>query len=257
MKHLEFDGIPQSIPGSREDTIHGEMEKKIDSFAVNLKPGDVGLFYYAGHGIQIEGENFLIPVDFVLKDEADTKYSSYSASRLHDRMEKAGTGLNIIILDACRNNPFLSARSTSRGLALMRSGEGTFIAFATAPGKTASDNPRGVNGLFTNYLLEALKEPGLNLDQVFSRVRERVALASNRKQIPWTASSVIGEFYFNESQLPKSVPPNTVAHTVDVSNPPDTTEVKLALAVKPLQTLPRHERGVSSIALSADERRRS
>jgi len=196
-----------------------EMESAVDNFITNLKPGSVGLCYYAGHGIQIEGENYLIPIDFTMKDEADAKYSSYSASRLNERMEKAGTRLNIIILDACRNNPFLSTRSTSRGLAIMNSGQGTFIAFATAPGKTASDNTKGANGLFTSHLLEIIKEPSLSLEQVFSKVREKVASASNGKQIPWTSSSVIGEFYFNPLRLLSNMPPAAAPNTETVSPP--------------------------------------
>jgi len=174
-----------------------EMERAVDRFIRELGPGKTGVFYYAGHGMQIEGENYLAPIDFVIRDEADAKYSAYSASRVVERMEKTGAGLSIVILDACRNNPFVTTRSSSNGLALMSSGEGIFIAFATAPGKTAADNPRGANGLFTTHLLTALKERGLTLDQVFSKVRERVATASDRKQIPWTSSSVIGDFYFN------------------------------------------------------------
>jgi hypothetical protein len=194
-----------------------EMERAIDQFIMNLQPGNIALFYFAGHGIQLDGENYLIPVDFVLKDEADAKYSSYSASRLLDRMERANTRLNMIILDACRNNPFLPSRSTPRGLAIMTTGQGTlqgtYIAFATSPGKTASDNSLKRNGLFTGYLIETLKESSLNLDQIFSKVREKVALASNRNQVPWTASSVIGEFYFNLPKASNSLLPITEAHT--------------------------------------------
>src|SRR5262245_8050656 len=190
-----------------------EMEKAIDRFITDLKPGSVGLFYYAGHGIQVEGENYLIPTDFTLKDEADAKYTSYSASRLNERMEKTGSRLNIIILDACRNNPFLPSRSASRGLAIMSSGQGTFIAFATAPGRTASDNPKGANGLFTGHLLETMREPGLSLEQVFSKVREKVATASNGRQIPWTSSSVIGEFNFNPLQARRNAPSPLITDT--------------------------------------------
>ena len=205
-----------------------DMEKAIDRFITDLKPGSVGLFYYAGHGIQVEGENYFIPTDFTLKDEADVKYSSYSASRINERMEKAGARLNIFILDACRNNPFLPARSASRGLAIMSSGQGTFIAFATAPGKTASDNPKGINGLFTGHMLETMKDPGLSLEQVFSKVREKVASASNGRQIPWTSSSVIGDFYFTPLQIRTNAPAPV---RPDTGAPPP----KLAPTPSPLQ----------------------
>jgi uncharacterized caspase-like protein len=149
------------------------MERAIDRFIGRIRNGDVVLFFYAGHGIQVNNENYLVPVDFDAKDEADAKYVSYSASRLQDRIDAAGARLTMIILDACRNNPFRATRAAGGGLATMPSGKGTLIALATSPGKTADDNPNGTNGLFTSHLVKALGEPGLSLDQVFNRVRER------------------------------------------------------------------------------------
>jgi len=181
-----------------------KLEEAIDRFIASLEPGGVGLFFFAGHGIQLEGENYLVPVDFTLRDAADAKYSSYMVSRLIDRMEGARTRLNIIILDACRSNPFLPVRSP-RGLAIMSTpGRGTFIALATGPGKLASDNPEGSNGLFTNCLLEALKKPGLTLDEIFAEVKERVYDASNGKQTPWIASNVIGKPTLDPYKLAQS-----------------------------------------------------
>lgn len=172
------------------------LEQSVDRFVAKMKAGDVAMFYYAGHGIQIDGENYLVPVDFDAKDEADAKYVSYSASRVQERMDRAGARLTIVVLDACRNNPFRATRSTGGGLAAMNTGKGTLIAFATSPGRTADDNAGGTNGLFTSHLVRALREPGLSLDQVFNRVRERVYMESGERQLPWTVSSVIGEFYF-------------------------------------------------------------
>lgn len=172
------------------------LERSVDQFVTRIQPGDVAMFYYAGHGIQIDAENYLVPVDFDAKDEADAKYVSYSASRVQERMDRAGARLTILVLDACRNNPFRATRSTGGGLAAMNTGKGTLIAFATSPGKTADDNVHGTNGLFTSHLVRALREPGLSLDQVFNRVRERVYAESGERQLPWTVSSVIGEFYF-------------------------------------------------------------
>jgi hypothetical protein len=144
----------------------------------------------------LQEENYLAPVDFDAKDEADAKYVSYSASRLQERIEGAGARLTILVLDACRNNPFRTSRSGAGGLSAMNAGKGTLIAFATSPGKTADDNPGGANGLFTMHLVKAMREPGLSLDQVFNRVRERVYTDSGQRQLPWTVSSVIGEFHF-------------------------------------------------------------
>ncbi len=128
---------------------------------------------------------------------------------MQERLEKAGARVILVVLDACRNNPFAATRSTSGGLAAMGSGNGTLIAFATAPGKTADDNPRGDNGLFTSHLIQALREPGLSLDQIFNKVRQSVYLDSKGRQVPWTVSSVIGEVYLR----PGAPAPAPVAET--------------------------------------------
>lgn len=205
------------ITQSATDVTLRNLEASINRFVAQIKSGDTALFYYAGHGIQLEGENYLVPVDFDAKDEADAKYVSYSASRLQERLEKAGARVIVVVLDACRNNPFQSTRSTSGGLAAMGSGKGSLIAFATAPGKTADDNPRGSNGLFTSHLVDALREPGLTLDQVFNRVRERVYSDSQGRQVPWTVSSVIGDVYLRPGKA--SVPVNPLVSKAEPVNP--------------------------------------
>ncbi len=178
------------------------LDRTVSAFVAKVKQGDTVAFYYAGHGIQLEGENYLVPVDFDAKDEADAKYAAYAASRVQERIEKAGARVTLVVLDACRNNPFAATRSTSGGLAAMGTGKGTLIAFATAPGKTADDNPNGNNGLFTTHFITALQQPGLTLDQIFNRVRESVHNASGGKQVPWTVSSVIGEVYLRPGTGP-------------------------------------------------------
>jgi Sulfatase-modifying factor enzyme 1/Caspase domain len=116
--------------------------------------------------------------------------------------------MQILILDACRNNPFRSLRGGSDGLAAMQAGRGTYIAFAISPGKTAADNPGGSNGLFTGELVTVLREAGLSIDQVFNRVRERVSARSHGEQLPWSTSSVTGEFYFRATiEGSASIPP--------------------------------------------------
>jgi formylglycine-generating enzyme required for sulfatase activity len=172
------------------------MERAIDRFVGKVGPGDVALFHFSGHGIQIQGENFLVPVDFNARNEIDAKYESYSASRVQEHLERSGARLNILILDACRNNNFGGSRSAGQGLAAMHAGRGTYVAFATAQGQTADDNPEGRNGLFTSRLLTNLQQPGLDLNAVFDRVRAEVYETSGKRQLPWTSSSVIGEFYF-------------------------------------------------------------
>ena len=184
------------------------METAIDGFVAKLRAGDVAFFHFSGHGIQVEGENYLIPVDFRLSDEPSVKYDAYSASKLHDRLAGSGSRLNIVVLDACRNNGFRRTRSGSAGLAAMHAAEGSFVAFSTSPGRTADDNPAGDNGLFTSYLLGALRQPGLDLDDVFNHVREKVYQASGRRQLPWSSSSVIGEFHFRPAVAEASQQPS-------------------------------------------------
>jgi formylglycine-generating enzyme required for sulfatase activity len=178
------------------DASLARMEEAVNRFASLLKPGDVAVFYYAGHGVQVDGENYLIPTDFNGKDEADIKFGSRSASWIQDKLDRTGAQLKILILDACRTNPFRINRSLDGGLAQMQGGRGSFIAFATAAGKVADDNPASGHGLFTQHLIEALHEPGLTLDGVFNRVRSEVERDSGHEQLPYIYSGVIGEFYF-------------------------------------------------------------
>ncbi len=176
-----------------------EMDQAIRKFGRQLLGNNgVGLFYYAGHGMQINGENYLLPVEINPSTEADVRYRGVPVGQLLGQMEAADNGMNIVILDACRNNPFArSFRSSSRGLAQMTAPAGTFISYATAPGKEAADGA-GDNGLFTAKLLEHMKTPGLKLEEVFKLVRSDVQRESNDKQVPWDSSSVTGEFFFLE-----------------------------------------------------------
>ncbi len=173
------------------------MEKAIRQFGKDLRNGGVGLFFYAGHGMQVDGVNYLIPIGADIEAEEDIKFESVDANRVLAKMEKAGNRLNIIFLDACRNNPFArSFRSTNKGLAVMDAPSGSLISFATAPGKTASDGD-GRNGLFTGYLLDYMKQPGLPLTRMMMEVRKKVLKDSDKKQTPWDVSSLTGDFYFS------------------------------------------------------------
>jgi TPR repeat protein len=172
------------------------LGESVDRFIGKLQPGDIGLFYFSGHGMQVGGENYLVPVNFNARYEADVKYEAYAASRVRDLMKERGARLSILILDACRDDPYRSLRSTAGGLAGM-SGEGAFIAFAADEGKTANDNPAERNGLFTKHLLEVVQKPGLELSEVFNQVRSRVYQESKGTQTPFSYSGVIGDFYFS------------------------------------------------------------
>ena len=182
------------------DADYPTFDRAVDLFIDRLGRGDVGLFYYAGHGVQVDGENYLIPVDFDRARVAKVKYRALPADLIRERMEHSGARLSILILDACRDNPFHGNRSAGPGLAQMMTGIGTFIAFSTAPGQTATDNPAGGHGLFTQHLIETLKSPGLSIDEVFNEVRRKVYEASGGRQIPWTASSLIGSFFFRPAE---------------------------------------------------------
>jgi hypothetical protein len=176
------------------------MKKAVDEFGEKLKEYTVGLFYYAGHGMQVKGNNYLIPVDANMKVEQDVEYDCVDAGRLLGKMDAAGTTVNIVILDACRDNPFArswSGRSAGQGsgLAFMDAPSGSIVAYATAPGKTASDGA-GKNGLYTEAFLQYIKVPNLPLLEFFQDVRATVTKKSNKTQIPWEATSLNGNFYF-------------------------------------------------------------
>lgn len=205
----------------RIDVGYSELHQAIEQFGNRLKPGGVGLFYYAGHGMQVQGNNYLIPVDARINAENEVRYKAVDAGLVLAKMEQAKGEVNIVILDACRDNPFSrSFRSGAMGLASMDAPTGTLVAYATAPGRTAADGG-GQNGLFTSELLRVIQIPGLRVEDVFKQVRKSVREKSGNAQIPWEASSLEGNFYFSPgetvpvkpdtaSPLPPTVPPPTV-----------------------------------------------
>jgi len=181
-----------------ENLTQSQMKAAIDDFGKKLKNYSIGLFFYAGHGIQSKGFNYLIPVDANLQTEQQIEYDCVQADRVLGLMEAAGSPVNIVILDACRNNPFERswARSTEGGgLAFMNAPGGSLIAYATSPGRTASDGA-GSNGLYTSALLENIKKPDMNILQMFQSVRRTVSEKSLKKQIPWESTSLTSDFYF-------------------------------------------------------------
>ncbi|MCX5813895.1 MAG: SUMF1/EgtB/PvdO family nonheme iron enzyme [Proteobacteria bacterium] len=178
------------------------MEEGLEEFGNRLKRGGVGLFYYAGHGLQMEGTNYLIPIGAKINKESDVKYTSLNAGKILDEMAYANNGLNIVIMDACRDNPYVrNFRSATRGLAdISNASLGTFIACSTSPGQVARDGD-GRNSPYTSALLEYIKYPGLSIEQVFKGVRQRLIMETGGKQISWDHSSLQGEFYFNPPQI--------------------------------------------------------
>ena len=188
-----------------------DMKRAIRQFGIDLKKGGVGLFYYAGHGMQVKGNNYLIPVGVDIMAEDEVEDQAVDASLVLRKMQSAENRLNIVLLDACRNNPFArSFRSVERGLAQMDAPSGTMIAYATAPGMTAADGD-GRNGVFTKNLLNALEKSGsLELSQLMKQVGKGVQDETKKGQVPWVSSSVTGDFYFINIHVDKAKGDNTV-----------------------------------------------
>jgi uncharacterized caspase-like protein len=190
-----------------ENASKSQMADAIRQFGDNIKRGGVGLFYFAGHGVQINGENFLLPVDDDIQDKSQVATKGIEARLVLQAMNNAKNRLNVVILDACRNNPFtqgasraLVATGSSRsdnagGLAPMEALVGTFIAFATAPESVAADGS-GKNGVYTENLLRNITEPGLRIEDVFKRTRFAVRQETSGRQVPWENTSLEGDFYF-------------------------------------------------------------
>lgn len=179
-----------------EDATETAMRRAIRAFGDELLSGGVGLFYYAGHGMQVRGRNYLIPVNADIEREDEVEDQAVDANLVLGKMDSAKNSLNLMILDACRNNPFARAfRSSARGLAQMDAPSGTLVAFATAPGSVASDGD-GDNGLYTKHLLANMTRPGLPIEQVFKEVRIGVGQDTGDRQIPWESSSLRGDFFF-------------------------------------------------------------
>jgi formylglycine-generating enzyme required for sulfatase activity len=185
------------------------MKRAIQEFGSRLEkagPGAVGLFYYAGHGVQLSGRNYLIPTTARIEREGDVEIEAVSADWVIEQMRYARNRLNIVILDACRNNPFTrSMRSVDHGLATMDAPAGILIAYSTAPGAVAADGT-GRNSPYTEALTQAMREMHEPVEQVFKHVRVGVMSATSGKQVPWESSSLTGDFYF---AAPNKVAPET------------------------------------------------
>jgi uncharacterized caspase-like protein len=191
----------------RTNATQRELLESLREFGTRLQRGGTGVFYFAGHGMQIKGRNYLVPVGADIQREDEVAYQSLDAQAVLDKMESAGNGANLVILDACRNNPFArSFRSSSQGLAQMEAPVGTLVAFATAPGSVASDG-QGSHGLYTHHLLRAIAQPGLKVEDVFKQVRVAVRRESLGRQVPWESTSLEGDLYITEPPVVVAAPP--------------------------------------------------
>jgi uncharacterized caspase-like protein len=182
----------------RENRTEDEVKQDIREWGRQLDQNSVALFYYSGHGIQVKGENYVVPIDAEIASEEEVEYSAVNMGFVTAQMERARSRVNIVFLDACRNNPFArSFRSATQGLAMVNAPAGTFIAYATAPGDVASDGTASAGyGLYTQQLLRHLSTPGLPIEQMHKQVRIAVSGASNGDQVPWESSSIMGDFFF-------------------------------------------------------------
>jgi hypothetical protein len=240
----------------------------VRNFGAQLQGADVALFYYAGHGLQVHGANYLVPVSANLMREADVDFELEDVALVLRQMEAAGTRLNLVMLDACRNNPFggRGLRSIDSGLAQMRAPEGTLISFATQPGNVAQDGVSG-NSPYSKAVAQTIQRPGLGVFDAFNEVGLKVKRATGGEQQPWVSSSPIaGSFYFaglkKEDEAPppatrvslqdSATPaaaltkvsivepqsePSAPLPTKPVATPPELKQTKLAL-VSPVQTPP-------------------
>ncbi|HEX3845878.1 MAG TPA: caspase family protein, partial [Steroidobacteraceae bacterium] len=183
----------------RIDATRVQLYRALDEFAGRLRkdPHSVGLFYYAGHGMQVDGANYLIPVDADIQSVPDLEANAFDVGRVLHALEEAQNEMNIVILDACRNNPLPKSRGAERGLARMNAPSGTFIAYAAAPGQTAQDGRLGANGVFTGELVKAMAEPGVPLEEMYKQVIRTVKVDTHGAQQPWSESSVQGDFFFH------------------------------------------------------------
>ena len=173
-----------------------EMNQKLEMFYASIKKGGIGMFYFAGHGIEVEGQNYLIPTDSKIKEKSDTEDEALNLNKITKHMQKIGNRLNIVVLDACRNDPF--SRGIGIGGLAKTEPIGMFVAYSTGAGSVASDGKLGENGLFTGSLIKYIKR-GLSLRDVFQQTRAEVYKKSNKQQFPAIYDQTInGNFYFTK-----------------------------------------------------------
>ncbi|MGB8606851.1 caspase family protein [Bradyrhizobium sp.] len=206
------------------------MTQKLLEFGKKAQDADVALFFYAGHGIAINGTNYLLPVDADIKSEMDVKLGSAINIDVTLDQTMSDAKVKLVLLDACRDNPFaakIRSAATSRsvnvqsGLAEMKSSEGTLIAFATGPGQTALDGQGGTNSPFTRALVANIAKPGVEIQQAMTQVRAQVNEETNKGQLPWGHTNLIGPVYLNPVAAPAEAPlaqaPNTPAPTASTA----------------------------------------
>ena len=214
LRELGFDAVRR-----RENLKLSEMLQAVEDFANELGQGDLAFFYYSGHGLQADGKNFLLPVDFSrTQSAAMMRAKALEADVVRETLERTGARLRVLVLDACRDNPFQGSKSGASGLAAMNArAEGDLIAYATAAGRTASDNPEGALGLYMTHLLPELKRGTVELEEAFERTQASVWEASGKRQFPAVYDNMVGKFYLRGGP---SGPLTGVGPGVPVAPPP-------------------------------------
>jgi len=172
----------------------------LTTFEAEMRGADIGLVFFAGHGVQIDGENYLLAADFSALTLKEAKQKSVTMSQLRDRFSRSKPNLGVIILDACRNNPFSASGMAEKGLARSQGGAGLLIAYATDPGNVAYDG-EGTNSTFTRALADNIATPGVEARLMFGRVRQQVLRDSGGAQIPWVEEAVVGEYFFSPKRV--------------------------------------------------------
>jgi uncharacterized caspase-like protein len=203
------------------DLSQNELREKVSAFAANIAakgPDTVALVFYAGHGMQIDGENFLVPVDIDPKHEADIPLQAVRLNDILNTLNSVPSKTRIVLLDACRNNPFPDINKTAgRGLAIVDAkvgAAGTFVSYSTSPGAEAEDG-NGADSPYTTALLKAAREPGLSIEEAFKRVRVSVNQATEGRQTPWDSSSLTTGFSFFGQSGNAGPTPSAAKRTAD------------------------------------------
>lgn len=187
-----------------------EMQSSLAAFQAEANAAEIALFFYAGHGVQIGGQNYLIGTDIDTVNEVELRRASVTLTQVRDIFETAAPDIGMLILDACRNNPFTDAGQVEKGLVRTKGGAGLLIAYATDPGNVAFDGT-GTNSVFTSALLENMTTPGLEARLMLGRVRQQVVLETQGQQVPWVEEAVLGEHYFVPASIDASpIDPNTL-----------------------------------------------
>jgi len=224
-----------------EDTTKREMRDSLNRFYSAIKKGGVGMFYFSGHGIEVDGQNYLVPVDAKIEAKSDTEFEAIALNRITKRMQNMGNRLNIIVLDACRNDPFSRSIGTG-GLAKVEP-IGMFVSYATGAGSVASDGRAGGHGLFTESLINHMKQ-GLDLRDVFQLTRAEVYAKSNKKQFPAIYDQTInGRFYFTQptsssEKVTNYVPPPQVVNEPIYHKTKSVEEEPIDISPYPINKIP-------------------